>query len=287
MKRRIFQIIGLILPNSYFKVIATKVIYRGQLKGICAPLFNCYACPLATISCPIGTLQHFMAIAKVPYYLIGYLGLIGLAVGRMACGWICPFGFFQDLMAKIKTKKFRFPSYLGYLKYVALVLLAIIVPFLTHEHWFSKLCPWGALEASIPWGLWNPSDPGFLSLTPANAPIRDLLGGSYYLKLGILAGFLGLMLFFKRPFCFLACPLGAIFSLFNRISIIRLGVDTEACTKCNKCLRNCPAGLKVYENPNSINCIRCLECTKCDKVKLYSIFGKQPMLRDKKSEADF
>jgi len=285
MKRRIFQIIGSILPNSYFQVIVTKVIYRGQLKGICAPLFNCYACPLATVSCPIGTLQHFMAIAKIPYYLIGYLGLIGLAVGRMACGWICPFGFFQDLMAKIKTKKFRLPSYLGYMRYVTLVLLAIIIPFITHVHWFSKLCPWGALEASIPWGLWNPTDPGFLSLTPENTPVRDLISGSYYLKLGILAGFLGLMIFFKRPFCFLACPLGAIYSLFNKISIIRLGVDMESCTKCNKCLKNCPAGLKVYEEPNSPNCIRCLECTKCDKVKLYSIFNKHPMTRKDNYEA--
>jgi ferredoxin-type protein NapH len=281
MLRRILQIFGTILPNSYLPVIWKKVIYQGQLKGICAPLFNCYACPLAVVHCPIGAIQHFMAVSKIPYYIIGYLSLIGLAVGRMACGWICPFGFFQDLMAKIKIRKrkFRFPSYLGYLRYVSLALLVIILPLITHEHWFSKLCPWGAIEAGIPWGLWNPNDPNFLALTPANSLIRDIIGGAYYLKIAILAGFLGLMLFFKRPFCFLACPLGAIFSLFNKISIIRLGVDTEACDKCNKCLRNCPAGLKVYEDPNNLSCIRCLECTKCDKVKLYSIFGKKPMTR--------
>lgn len=288
MKKRIIaQIIGSILPNSYFQVIATKVIYRGQLKGICAPLFNCYACPLATVSCPIGTLQHFSAIAKIPYYVIGYLSLIGLAVGRMACGWICPFGFFQDLMAKIKTRKFRFPPSLRYLKYVILVILVFLIPFLTHVNWFSKLCPWGALEASIPWALWNPSDPAFLSLMPDNAPVRDLIEGPFYLKMVILVGFLGLMLFYKRAFCFLACPLGAIFSLFNKISILRLGVDTETCTQCNKCLRDCPVSIKVYEDPNSLDCIRCLQCTKCSKVSVYSTFGKKPITRDEKSEAGY
>ena len=285
MKRHIIQIIGSILPNSYFQVIWTKVIYRGSLKGFCAPLLNCYACPLAVASCPIGAIQHFMATSKVPYYVIGYLSLISLSVGRMACGWLCPFGFFQDLMAKIKLKKFPLPRYMGYLKYVALALLVFILPYLTQEHWFSRLCPWGAMEASIPWALWNPKDPNFLALTPHNTPIRDLIGGAYYLKIGILVAFLGLMLFFKRPFCFLACPLGAIFSLFNKFSIFRLKVDLTTCTNCGRCHRRCPVGLKVYENPNSPECIRCLECTKCRSVKLYTIFEKEPRIRDESSEA--
>jgi len=272
--RLITQIAGSILPNSYFQVIATKTIYQGRLKGICAPLFNCYACPLAVVSCPIGTLQHFSAIGKIPYYVIGYLGIIGLAVGRMACGWICPFGFFQDLIAKIKIRKFRFPSYLGYMRYFILVILVFIIPFLTHEPWFTKLCPWGTIEAGIPWILWNSN-------------FRSLISNIYYLKLAILVGFLGLMLIFKRPFCFLACPLGAIFALFNKISIIRLGVDIESCTRCDRCLRDCPVNIRVYENPNSHNCIRCLKCTRCSKVSVYSIFSKKPMSHEEELEAGY
>jgi polyferredoxin len=226
-----------------------------------------------------------MAIAKIPYYVIGYLALIGLAVGRMACGWVCPFGFFQDLIAKIKIKKFRFPSFLRYLKYAVLVILVIIIPFLTHEHWFSRLCPWGAVEASIPWAIWNPDAPAFLALIPSNAPIRDMIGGVYYMKMAILASFLILMLLFRRPFCFLVCPLGAIFSLFNKVSIFRLGVNDATCTKCNKCYARCPSGIKVYENPDSPDCIRCLDCTKCKSVKFYSILSKQPKFRTKDAEA--
>jgi polyferredoxin len=274
MLRRAFQILGTILPNSYFPVFWKKAIYQGQLKGICAPLMNCFACPLATVHCPIGALQHFVAVSKIPYYIIGYLSIIGLSVGRMACGWICPFGFFQDLIAKIKVKKrkLRFPAYLAYLRYVFLVVAVIALPLVTHEHWFSKLCPWGTIEAGIPWVIWSQD-------------IRNMIGGLYYIKIFILVLFLGLMVFFKRPFCFLMCPLGAIFSLFNKLSILRLGVDTESCTKCNRCLRNCPVGIKVYENPNSHNCIRCLECTKCSAVRVYSIFSKNQMTRDEYAEA--
>lgn len=46
---------GLLAANSYFNVLRTKIIYQGDLKGICLPLLNCYACPLATFSCPIRT----------------------------------------------------------------------------------------------------------------------------------------------------------------------------------------------------------------------------------------
>lgn len=274
MIRRIFQIIGTILPNSYIPFIWKKAIYQGQLKGLCAPLFNCYACPLATVHCPIGALQHFMTLQKIPYYIIGYLSLIGLAVGRMACGWICPFGFFQDLMSKLRKKKLRFPSYLGYMRYVFLVVFAIALPLFTNEHWFSMICPWGGIEAGISWAILDQN-------------IRNMIGGSFYMKMSIIAFFLGLMVFFKRPFCFLMCPLGAIYSLFNKVSIIRLGVDKESCTKCNRCFRICPVGIKVYESPNSHNCIRCLECTKCSSVKVYSIFGNKSMARDENSEANW
>lgn len=273
--RKISQIIGAIVPNSYFKVISSQVIYRGLLKGFCIPLMNCYACPLAVFACPIGTMQHFAVKHRVPYYLIGWLSMVSLSVGRLACGWICPFGFMQDLMAKIKLKKFHLPSYLGYLKYVFLVLFVLIIPYFTGEHWFSKLCPWGALEASVPWGLWNPKDPNFLALTPHNKPILDLVGGMYFFKLGILAGFILLMLFTFRPFCKLMCPLGAIFSLFNRLSILRLKVDLESCLQCDRCYRLCPMDLKVYEEANALECIRCLECTKCNFVKFTTIFHEK------------
>jgi hypothetical protein len=106
MLRRILQIFGTILPNSYLPVIWKKVIYQGQLKGICAPLFNCYACPLAVVHCPIGAIQHFMAVSKIPYYIIGYLSLIGLA-GWLADGYVLS-AFFKTLWRRSRSGKESF-----------------------------------------------------------------------------------------------------------------------------------------------------------------------------------
>ncbi|MFH1941436.1 MAG: hypothetical protein ABIL68_04970 [bacterium] len=80
--------IGGILANSYYKVIATKTIYDGPLKAGCVPFLNCHACPFAVSSCPIGMLQHFAAIRKLPFLLLGFLGVIGITFGRAACGWL-------------------------------------------------------------------------------------------------------------------------------------------------------------------------------------------------------
>ena len=132
------------------KVISTKSIYSGPLKGFCIPFLNCHACPFAVFSCPIGMLQYYAATQQLPLFLFGFFIVIGLIVGRAACGWLCPFGLIQDVMYKIKTRKFRIPGFLNYGKYLILIVFVIILPLLTHIHWFSRLCPYGALIAGIP-----------------------------------------------------------------------------------------------------------------------------------------
>ena len=183
--RRWVQISSTVLANSYVGAFYTKNVNINALKGGCVPFLNCYACPSALFSCPIGALQHFMAIHTFPYYLMAFVSFIGLTVGRMACGWVCPFGLLQDLMHKIRSPKFRTPAYLRYVKYLALLVLVIILPYTTGELWFSKLCPAGTLTAGIPWALWNPENPTTGRLVLPQGP-----GVIFYLALMILAGFL-------------------------------------------------------------------------------------------------
>ncbi len=61
---------------------------------------------------------------------------------------------------------------------------------------------------------------------------------------------------------------GAIWSPFNKASLMRLEVDEGACTQCGACKNVCPVELEVYRDPNSDACIRCLECTRCDAVSV-------------------
>ncbi|MDI6839660.1 MAG: 4Fe-4S binding protein [bacterium] len=253
-KRRIIQILGAVIPNTYVQAFTGKLLYQGVLKGFCVPSLNCYSCPLAVFACPIGTLQHFVVIRQFPFYLIGWLGLLGTLVGRMACGFICPFGLVQDLMYKIRSFKIRLPNWSRYLKYIWLVSVAILIPYFTGEYWFSKLCPQGTLQASVP-------------LVLASQKIRSLVGGAtsgslFVIKVAILCIFLFLFVISKRPFCITTCPLGAIYSIFNKISLIGLRIDKKLCDDCGLCVNVCPTGIKPYDELNHIDCIRCAECKR-------------------------
>ncbi len=100
--------------------------------------------------------------------------------------------------------------------------------------------------------------------------LRVLIGPRYWMKIAVLAALVGASILIKRPFCRFVCPpLGAIWSPFNRVSLMRLEVDDAACTKCGgACKGVCPVDLEVYRDPNSDACIRCLECTRCDAVRV-------------------
>lgn len=253
--RRYTQIAAVLVANPWFYYFKSRMIYRGSPKGICLPGMNCYACPLALYSCPIGALQHSLAArsAGAMLYVVGTLAAIGAFVGRMPCGWICPFGFLQDLLYKVPLPKLRLPRWAGYFKYVTLAILAVILPLAVQVHWFSRLCPVGTLEGGIPLQALPPSGVTRATLQP---------GVFFWLKIAILTIFLLWMMATKRPFCRTACPLGAIWSLFNPISLYRLQVDGNICMKCGKCRDVCPVDISVYENPNSPECVRCLECKK-------------------------
>jgi polyferredoxin len=256
------------LSNSYWLFPFTRHMYLGRLKSVCVPGLNCYSCPAATGACPLGALQTLMANVRpslklghthLGLYVIGTLGLIGSLVGRMPCAWLCPFGFIQELLYRIPSRKFDVPRALYALKYVFLVFLVFLLPLMVIDEfgygitWFCKfVCPAGTLEAGIPMMLLKPG-------------LRGLIGMLFYNKLAILAIFLVWMVVSTRPFCRVVCPLGAIYSLFNRYSLFQMTHEPDKCTKCGACHENCPMGVKFYETPNHSNCIRCLRCmnTSC------------------------
>jgi polyferredoxin len=283
--RRWFQIFAALLINAHLPSWLKGEIYQGSLKGTCVPVLNCYSCPSAIGACPIGSLQTFFAqtkfrisIAQYQFglYTLGLLGIVGSLVGRLPCGWLCPFGLIQELLYKIKTPKLSIPRTLSYMKYLILAAMVFLLPLLIMDEygmgqtWFCKwICPAGTLEAGIP-------------LASLNADIRSQLGWLFSWKMGILALFLVWMVLSSRPFCRTTCPLGAIFGLFNRASFFRMMVDEDKCTKCNTCADNCTVDIKIYENPNTPECVRCLKCVNtCESGAIdYEFFKKKPIIAD-------
>jgi ferredoxin-type protein NapH len=264
--RRLLQLSSTVFSNSYLASAVTRSVNTNGMKGLCIPFRNCYACPGALFSCPVGAIQHFSAIHSFPFYILAFIGLVGITIGRMACGWVCPFGFLQDLMYKINSPKFKIPYMLTYMKYLILVALVLVLPYVTGICWFSQICPAGTLTAGLPWAVWNPTNP------VTGQPVLPFGPGIlFYLSLAILIAFLAWFVLSKRPFCRVACPLGSMLSLFNGISMIRL--ETHRCDGCNTCKSNCPMDLNVYLDLNSKDCIRCLQCTQCDNVRVITPFS--------------
>lgn len=263
--RRYMQVHAFIATNLYMGFLKTKQVYQGALKSTCVPFLNCQSCPGALFSCPIGILQHFMTIHRIPYTLLSFLFSIGILVGSMACGWLCPFGLLQELLYKIKSFKIKIPKQLSILRYFSFFFLVLLIPFITRETWFSKLCPMGTLQAALPWVVWNPVIPEYQEAVVAPQSIGTL----FVIKLLILIFFIALFVISKRPFCRIVCPLGAIFGVFNKYSLLKLDVDTKKCGGCNDCVESCPVELNVGKDANATTCVRCFKCLECESVKIH------------------
>ena len=119
------------LTNSHISGFVTGKIYTGKMKNVCVPGLNCYSCPGARGACPIGSLQAVIGSwnFKMAYYVVGFLIFVGALLGRLVCGFLCPFGLIQDLLNKIpfpkKIRTFRGDKLLRKLKYVILLTLPI------------------------------------------------------------------------------------------------------------------------------------------------------------------
>ena len=249
-----------LLTNGYLAGCLHGKIYQGPWKKLCVPGLNCYSCPGALGSCPIGALQAVLSSRnfQFAYYVVGFLLLIGALLGRFVCGFLCPFGWIQDLLHKIpfprKCKTFRGDKLLRKVKYGILLIFVILLPLFLVDilgqgtPWFCKLiCPAGMLEGGIP-------------LVLLNQGLRSAIGWLYAWKGVILGCTVLLSIWIYRPFCKYLCPLGAIYSLFNPISIFRLRVDREKCTQCGACAKACGMHLNPVQTPNHPECIRCGAC---------------------------
>lgn len=251
-KRKLIQVICAILYNCNFVGFAKGTIYQGPIKGVCVPGLNCYSCPGALASCPLGSLQSALVSSKYkfPYYILGILLLFGILLGRVICGFLCPFGLIQELLYKIPTpklKKNRFTRLLSYLKYIILIVFSILIPILLLEPGFCKyICPAGTLEAGIP-------------LVAGNQQLQTLIGNLYIWKIVLLVIIIISAIFIFRSFCRFICPLGAIYSFFNRFALFGVSVDKEKCNHCNACVHHCKMDVKKVGDHE---CIQCGECTK-------------------------
>ncbi|MDO5590001.1 MAG: 4Fe-4S binding protein [Lachnospiraceae bacterium] len=249
-----------LLTNIHLTNFIKGSIYQGKGKAVCVPGLNCYSCPAAAGACPIGAFQAVVGASKFrfSYYISGFLILLGVLMGRFICGFLCPFGWFQDLLHKIPCKKFSTKKLkpLRWIKYIVLLLTVILLPaFLVNDVGMSDpifckyICPQGVLEGAMP-------------LSIVNEGIRQALGVLFTRKLIILLVVVVLSILFYRPFCKWICPLGSFYALMNKVSLLGIQVDDCRCISCGKCARVCKMDVDITKTPDHTECIRCGKCIK-------------------------
>ncbi len=264
-KRRLVQLYSALLFNANLKGYIQGNMFVGKSKFICSPGINCYSCPGAIGTCPLGALQNEMGNKHVPFYILGILFLYGLMLGRAICGWLCPFGLFQDLIYKIKTPKLKKSGatrVLSYLKYVILALFVFILAGFGIFPAFCKyICPAGILE-------------GAFGILPLDTDLLSGIGSLFTWKFILFVSIVVFCIFAYRAFCRFICPLGAIYSLFNRFSFFGIKLNRDACTSCGKCIKKCKLDIKHVGDQECISCGECIDVcpTKAISFKGPKIF---------------
>jgi NapH/MauN family ferredoxin-type protein len=183
--------------------------------------------------------------------LILLLGLItGIVLaGGAFCGWICPFGAFQDLLDWIR-KKLRLPEVkvptrldriLTYGRYLTLALV-LYATISTVKLWFADFDPYRTI-----FGLGWLFEFNLAEHWPAYAVALVVTAGAFLIE---------------RSWCRYLCPLGGAISLLGNLSLLRIRREESKCLGCAVCNAPCPVRIDVAQaNPTvSADCIGCLEC---------------------------
>lgn len=173
-----------------------------------------------------------------------------LLLGPLFCGWICPFGTYQEWISRMGRKIFKnkhnrfipykYDRYLRFLRYIVL-LGVIVMTARSGQLLFADIDPYYAL-----FQFWT----GEVAIT----------------ALIVLAAVSVLSLFVERPFCKYVCPYGAVLGLFNLVRIIPLKRNAKTCISCSKCDKSCPMNIPVSTRGTvrDHQCISCYQCTSED-----------------------
>lgn len=219
----------------------------GIRLGVACPVLFCHGYPYACVACPLGIIQIYSASLAAPAMTIGFLMLSGLFIGRAACGWLCPFGLIQDLLAKQSSKKLR---RVWWVKFASLALAVLASAYLGSSA-FCAVCPAGTFWATIPYVLEEPSS------------ATQLLVIAHFASLALV---IALSIRFMRFWCRYLCPLGSM-GAFNKVSRLTILRGAE-CTNCGACLSACPMGIEqVREIGVSTDCVLCGLCVDACPLK--------------------
>lgn len=253
MKRRgitIFRWACLI--TSFFFLLFSGNYISQKIDWIKLPVFSCALSPSSAVDSICKTvvdIDEWLFSANMLYTLIGigsFLILIKL-FGRLFCGYVCPFGFVQELLSSLR-KKLKLPS----------------LRFSPKTNSYFNIIKWLMVIGFI-LGI------GYCDLCPIRymmLPLAGMVSGIDFFGVILAALIIGLAFFKERIFCKI-CPIGTVAGVCNKSSLARIKKQGVSCTHCRACIEVCPMDIQeIYEEREQTDLTKqeCIYCMKCIEI---------------------
>eukprot|EP00296_Roombia_truncata_P000346 JP436014.1.p1 GENE.JP436014.1~~JP436014.1.p1 ORF type:complete len:308 (-),score=74.43 JP436014.1:129-1052(-) len=262
----------------HFIQLIVFVVLNGKLfglasTGVIVPYLHPTQSPFSTVHGAWDSLEYTLSRGFFPLLVAGVIFLTAILVGRLFCGWACPLGLVQDILAYLPFKKDRLTAeYVASVKDIkwVLVLFSVVTAALVGMRQpfgdekpvgvftdapFSVLSPSGTLFCYLPWMMmWN-------------ANVMGTGGVITWVKVGVAFAVLIPGLYIPRFFCRYVCPLGAVLGHpFSAFKLYRLKRSANlGREEANRVLGDvCPMGVTVApEDSAFVDSASCINCGKC------------------------
>jgi polyferredoxin len=280
-------------------LLLSFVLFNAILFGlgpwpIVLPVVYSLGVPQKTVGDAFAMLQWMVYDLVFPWLPIASFFLVAAFFGRALCGWVCPFGFVQDLLGYVKKKhrevSLRTHDGMTKVKYVVLVValfvsgtLGISLSIGAGEGYKAALGEF----APAPFNALSPADTLFailpkialdLRYTNLNAFATGILAVQplLWVRIVIMVMILVLAAYVPRSWCRYLCPHGAALAFLNRFSFLGLKRDPLRCTKatCRACVEVCPMKVPIldlpwekFTDPECIYCLKCVEACATKAIK--------------------
>jgi polyferredoxin len=273
MKQIRLKTIRLLLAVTYTFFLAfifldfKEVIPTGVIKGLTFLQF-------------LPSLIKFVTVLGLSASGLFIIILISALFGRVYCSVICPLGVFQDFTSRIRkwTKKkqhrYRYhrPQHLLRYFFLGLVLILFIAGSMIGVSMLDPYSIFGRMVSDLfqPIYIWgNNRIAGIMESMHIYALYpEDIIAARWQTYL-IPAGMLGIVVWLSftrgRLYCNTVCPVGTLLGLISRISLFRIRMIEERCTKCAKCAFECKAEC-IRVKDLQVDFSRCVACYNCIKV---------------------
>ncbi len=278
-------------------LLLNAVVFGLEPWPVILPILGTLGTPTKTVLEAFGTLQWMLFELLIPFLALASIILIAVLVSRSLCGWVCPFGFVQDLLGYVKKRHTqvspRTHESMIKVKYLVLAVtlfisgtLAISLAAGVGQSYKAAL---GEDFARAPFNALSPADTlfavlprivlearyGIPTLMEAGTVVNGILSAPLLLwvRLAIMIGIIVLAVYIPRSWCRYFCPNGALMGLLGHFSFLGLKRDPVKCTKvgCRLCVEACPMMVPILDLPwekfNHPDCIYCLKCVEACSTK--------------------